>query len=86
MSELKILGINVLDRIKEAGRTQQLLSQYAANIKTRLGFHELSNDVCSRNGFIILELQGETEKCDQLENELKEIGGIHVQNMTFKFD
>jgi hypothetical protein len=83
MNEKRIIGINVLDRIKEAGRTQKVLSKYAESIKTRLGFHELSEDVCSRNGFIILELTGEISKWEGLENELNEIGGINVQKMSF---
>lgn len=83
MKEKRIIGINVLDRIKEAGRTQQVLSKYATSIKTRLGFHELSEDICSRNGFVILELTGEKIIWDKLENELDEIGGINVQKMSF---
>ena len=83
MSEKRIIGINVLDRIKEVGRTQKVLSKYATSIKTRLGFHELSEDICSRNGFVILELTGEISKWDSLENELNEIGGINVQKMSF---
>ncbi len=83
MKEKRIIGINVLDRIKEAGRTQKVLSKYATSVKTRLGFHELSEDVCSRNGFIILELTGDNSKWDNLENELNEIGGINVQKMSF---
>ncbi|NOQ25052.1 MAG: hypothetical protein GQ564_06785 [Bacteroidales bacterium] len=86
MREKRIIGINVLDRIKEAGRTQKVLSKYATSVKTRLGFHELSDDVCSRNGFIILELTGEITKWDKLENELNEIGGINVQKMSFDLD
>ena len=83
MNEKRIIGINVLDRIKEAGRTQKVLSKYATSVKTRLGFHELSEDVCSRNGFIILELTGEISTWENLENELNEIGGINVQKMSF---
>jgi len=83
MTEKRIIGINVLDRIKEAGRTQKVLSKYATSIKTRLGFHELSEDICSRNGFIILELTGEKSDWDNLENELNEIGGINIQKMSF---
>ena len=83
MLEKRIIGINVLDRIKEAGRTQKVLSKYATSIKTRLGFHELSDDICSRNGFIILELTGNFSEWDKLENELNEIGGINVQKMIF---
>ncbi len=83
MSEKRIIGINVLDRIKEAGRTQKVLSKYATSIKTRLGFHELSEDICSRNGFVILELTGKKSDWDMLENELNEIGGINIQTMIF---
>ncbi len=83
MTEKRIIGINVLDRIKEAGRTQQVLSKYATSIKTRLGFHELSEDICSRNGFVILELTGKISEWDSLENELNEIGGINIQKMIF---
>lgn len=83
MNEKRIIGINVLDRIKEAGRTQEVLSKYATSIKTRLGFHELSEDICSRNGFIILELIGKKSDWDQFENELDEIRGIQVQKMSF---
>ena len=66
MKEKRIIGINVLDRIKEAGRTQKVLSKYATSIKTRLGFHELSEDVCSRNGFVILEVTGNISDGDSL--------------------
>lgn len=83
MKEKRIIGINVLDRIKEAGRTQQVLSKYATSIKSRLGFHELSEDVCSRNGFVILELTGKKSDWDNLENELNNIGGINIQKMSF---
>jgi hypothetical protein len=48
-----------------------------------LGFHDLSEDICSRNGFVILELTGEISNWDSLENELNEIGGINVQKMSF---
>lgn len=83
MNELRILGINVFDRIKESGRTQAVLSRYAHCIKTRLGFHELSSEVCSRNGFIILELAGDSREWDKLEEELSQIGGLNVQVMSF---
>jgi hypothetical protein len=83
MDELRILGLNVFDRIKESGRAQSVLSRYAHCIRTRLGFHELSSEVCSRNGFIILELTGEKEDWTKLQHELSEIGGINIQIMSF---
>jgi hypothetical protein len=83
MDELRIIGINVFDRIKEAHRAQAVLSRYAHCIKTRLGFHELTSEVCSRNAFILLELKGESSDWDKLIGELSEIGGLDVQEMSF---
>ncbi len=83
MQELRVLGLQVFDRIKEAGRTQGVLSKYAHCIRTRLGFHELTSEVCSRDGFIILELGGEGGDWDKLQEELSEIGGLNLQVMSF---
>ncbi len=84
MEELRVLGLNVTDRIKEAGRTQSVLSRYSHCIRTRLGFHELSSEVCSRDGFIILELAGKRSEWDLLQKELGDIGGLNMQVMSFK--
>ncbi|MGC9331776.1 MAG: hypothetical protein ACP5DZ_07880 [Bacteroidales bacterium] len=83
MDEVRILGIYVIDRIKEAGRTQKLLSDYSAIIKTRLGFHEVTEQTCSRYGMIVLELEGDKSKWDELEASLNEIEGIRVKHMKF---
>ncbi len=84
MAQTKILGIMVYDRIKESGKTQEVLTRYASIIRTRLGFHELSREVCSRVGTILLVMQGDHEKIAQLQQELAEIGGIEVQTMEFR--
>ncbi len=73
----------VYDRIKEAGRTQKLLTKHAKVIRTRLGFHELSTEVCSRVGTILLVLQGDEQQWKLLTDDLKEVGGIETQTMTF---
>jgi hypothetical protein len=52
MKQLKILGIFILDRIKEAKKTQQVLSKYNHLIKARLGFHELHEGSCSRQALL----------------------------------
>jgi hypothetical protein len=80
---IKILGIKILDRIKEAGLTQEILSKYAGLITTRLGFHELTTEVCSREAYIILHLSGSEPETLKLRNELKSIGGIDVREMIF---
>jgi hypothetical protein len=83
MKELRIIGLLITDRIKEAGRTQQTLSKYAHVIKSRLGFHEVTEDVCSRVGVVILQLAGSQEECANLEDELGTIGGLEIKRMVF---
>jgi hypothetical protein len=83
MTETRILGLLISDRIKEAGRTQLTMSKYSRLIRTRLGFHELNENVCSRSGIIILHLTGETEEWDDLQKELDEIGGLEIKQMSF---
>ncbi len=80
---IKILGIRIIDRIKEAGLTQEVLSNYAGLITTRLGFHELTTEVCSREAYIILHISGDDIKSKQLYSDLTEIGGIDIREMTF---
>jgi ribosome biogenesis SPOUT family RNA methylase Rps3 len=83
MKEIRILGINVTDRIKDAGATQKIMSEYAKCIKTRLGFHELSEDKCSRNAFIIIEMTENQHEWDNFEDKLKLIPGVIVKKMSF---
>ncbi len=83
MQQTMVLGILVFDRVKEAGMTQRVLTRYADLIRTRLGFHELSDSVCSRVGTILLVLQGDTERWKALEDELTAIGGVEVKRIKF---
>ena len=83
---LKILGIRIIDRIKEAGLTQEILSKYAGIISTRLGFHELTTELCSREAYIILHISGDAGKSKQLISDLNELGGIEIREMTFDVD
>jgi hypothetical protein len=80
---IKILGIKIIDRIKEAGLTQGILSKYGGLITTRLGFHELTSDLCSREAYLILHLKGTAAETARLCSELKELGGIDIHEMTF---
>ena len=85
MTETRILGLLISDRIKEAGLTQKTLSKYSRLIRSRLGCHELNENVCSRAGIIVLHLTGKPEEWLEFENELSQIGGLEVQNMSFKY-
>jgi hypothetical protein len=80
---IKVLGIKIIDRIKEAGLTQGTLSRHASLITTRLGFHEVTDSVCSREAYIILHLNGDPADSDKLVSDLNQLGGIELREMKF---
>jgi hypothetical protein len=80
---IKIIGIRIIDRIKEAGLTQGILSKYASLITTRLGFHEVTDDVCSREACMIIHLKGDPSQYEPLAKELEALGGIVIREMVF---
>jgi MOSC domain-containing protein YiiM len=81
--QIRILGLLIRDRIKESGKTQKILTENAHLIKSRLGFHEVSEEICSRVGIIILQISGPREECDALERTLDAIGGVEIKKMQF---
>ncbi len=80
---IKVLGIKIIDRIKEAGLTQGILSRHASLITTRLGFHEVTDSVCSREAYIILHLNGDPADSDKLVSDLNQLGGIELREIKF---
>lgn len=80
---VKVLGIKIIDRIKEAGLTQGILSRYPGIITTRLGFHEVTDNVCSREACIILHLKGDDTEIEMLKDELGTLGGVIIREMVF---
>jgi hypothetical protein len=80
---VRVIGIKITDRIKEAGLVQRALSDHGSVISTRLGFHELSGEVCSREGFMVIHLAGLPDDCEELVEKLKKIEGIFVKEMAF---
>jgi hypothetical protein len=83
---IKVLGIKIIDRIKEAGLTQEILSRHATVITTRLGFHEVTEAVCSREAYIILHINGDPADSDKLRSDLEKLGGIELREMIFTSD
>jgi hypothetical protein len=83
---IKVLGIKIVDRIKEAGLTQEILSKHASVITTRLGFHEVTDNVCSREAYLILHLKDDHDESEKLRKELEPLGGILIREMIFSDD
>ncbi len=77
---MKIVAIKIIDRIKEAGKTQSILSNHASEVLTRLGFHEVSDALCSREAVIILQVNSDAAL---LVEELQSLGGLVVRVVDF---
>ncbi len=84
-NEIRILGVHIKNRTHEAVKIQDILTKYGCSIKTRLGLHEVTEDHCSTQGIIILELTGDTQECIKLENELHALDGVEVKKMLFEY-
>lgn len=80
---IKVLGIKITDRIKEAGLTQGILSRHASVITTRMGFHEVTEAVCSREAVIILHLKNDSFESEKLISDLTTQDGIQVREIAF---
>lgn len=84
MDKHMIVGIHVSDRVKKSGDVQKLFTEYGCNIKTRIGLHDASDNVCAPNGVILLELVGEESTCNEMAQKLSGLDGVDVQTMVFK--
>ena len=79
----RIVGIHVTDRAQAAGRVQEILSKYGGNIRTRLGLHDVHDDMASPSALILIEAVGSHQQIDALSDELRRLPGIQVQSMFF---
>jgi len=77
-----ILGIRLDNRTNTAIEFQKVLTHYGCAIKTRLGLHEVANNLCAPNGLILLEVIDDSE-AEKLKSELLEIEGLELQSMKF---
>lgn len=84
MEKHMIFGVHVSNRVKKATDVQAIFTQYGCNIRTRLGLHDASNNVCAPNGVIILEMVGDEKLCNEMADKLSSIDGVQVQKMVFK--
>jgi hypothetical protein len=84
MAKKTVLGILINNRVQNAPQVQQILTEFGCSIKTRLGLHEVNENLCSSSGLLILELFGDEKASLELERQLRAIRGIQVQKMIFE--
>lgn len=78
-----ILGVHISNRIKNAVDVQRLFTEYGCNIKTRVGLHEVGEDICGPGGIVLLEMYGDEAQCLSLAGKLNKIEGVEAQEMIF---
>ncbi len=83
MQKIRILGVTVSEKIKHPEQIQQIFSMYGNIIRTRIGLNEEKDGFAQLYGIILLELFGDEEQFDALEEKLHSIHGIEVQSMNF---
>jgi ACT domain-containing protein len=88
MSEARhiVLGIHITDRVQHVRDVQEVFTKYGCSIKTRLGLHSVSENFCSPNGLVLLEMAGPEKPIFEMMDKLKAIQGVDVQKMVFEHE
>ena len=79
-----ILGIHAKNRVLQAGKVQEFLTEYGCSIRTRIGLHHVATDQCAADGVILLELFGDEATCRELQSKLESVAGVEVKTMIFE--
>lgn len=83
MGKRYVLGIGLSNRVENAADFQRVLTECGCYIKTRLGLHEVNENLCASGGLIILEVYGGDAEVVDMESKLKAVKGLQVQKMVF---
>lgn len=78
-----ILGIHVTNRLKNAASVQKVFTEYGCNIKTRIGLHDVDDNVCSPSGVVLIEFFGADDEATAMMAKLNAVEGVQVQKMVF---
>lgn len=83
MSDHRIIGIHVTNRVDNAAEIQRILGKHGRIIRTRLGLHDVTDAEASPHGLILLDMVGDAADADALSGELRHLSGVQVQSMYF---
>ena len=83
MNNHVIFGVHVTDRLQHASAVQALFTEYGRHIRTRVGLHDVSGDLCQPGGVVLLDLVGDEAKLAEFYEKLGQIEGIEVQKLVF---
>lgn len=84
MAQRCVIGVLVTNRVENATQIQKVLTECGCWIKTRIGLHEVTENICSPAGLILLEIFGDDKAYAEVEGKLKQVKGLQVQKMVFE--
>ena len=76
-----IIAFRLDQRVENAIRVQEVLTEFGCHIRTRLGLHEASKDYCANYGLIILQCCGSESEITAFVAGLNGITGISAKMM-----
>ncbi|HHX71553.1 MAG TPA: acylphosphatase [Clostridiales bacterium] len=79
MNCFNIIAMRLQQRTQSAPAVQETLTRFGCNIKMRLGLHDVSEDFCSNDGLVLLQVCGEKDELDKMLVELNEIKGVKAK-------
>ncbi len=80
----ELLIVLLTNRVNEAVEVQKILTEFGCYIKTRLGLHEASENLCSDKGIMILQLVGDQNEHKKMKEKLEAIKGVKVQYIVME--
>ena len=86
MKNYNLMGIVIENRREKATIVQDVLTGYGCIIKMRIGLHEGTENECSNEGFIILNLSDNQDEINRLIMDLSNIDGVRVRNVKIQLE
>lgn len=77
-----IIGLRVNHRTGNAVKLQEVLTQFGCNIKLRVGLHETSEQFCSDDGIILLQVCGEQQTIENMLTSFNEVEGVKAKMLV----
>lgn len=80
--ERKLAVIKAEKRNDEATEVQKILTEFGCIIKTRLGLHDTTDNSCSPEGLIILELVGDSKEQKKMHDKIAALKSVKIKEVT----
>jgi metal-responsive CopG/Arc/MetJ family transcriptional regulator len=75
-----IMSLILNNRVKNAVKLQDVLTESGCIIRARIGLHD-TGDACVNEGLIILQVSGSEAEVEELEDKLNSVDGVIAKNV-----